>query len=69
MNPKTFELRHWTLAAGVCLLAASPGIWAAFGWGWALVSALLGLAGAIVAISSEMVAFCLDCKDDTGEAQ
>jgi hypothetical protein len=67
MNPKTFELRHWTLASGVCLVVASPSIWTAFGWGWALVAAILGLSGIVVAVSSEMVAFALDRKDDAGE--
>ena len=65
MNHKTFESRHWTLALGICLVAASPGIWAAFGWGWALVSASLGIAGVVAAVLGAMADYALSYLDET----
>jgi hypothetical protein len=65
MNPRAFESRHWTLALGICLVAASPGIWAAFGWGWALVSAALGIAGVVAAVLGAMADYALSYLDET----
>jgi hypothetical protein len=65
MNPSTFESRHWLLATGICLLVASPGIWTVFGWGWALVSAGLGLAGAVAAVFGSMADYALSYLDET----
>jgi hypothetical protein len=60
MNPLTFEPRHWTLAAGVCLVAVSPVIWKAFHWGLALAMVCFGLAGIAIGVLSEMVAVALE---------
>jgi hypothetical protein len=60
VNPFTFELRHWILAAGVGLVSASPSVWGGFGWELALGTVCFGLAGIAIGVLNEMVVNALD---------